>query len=148
MNKELSLKNCFKLDKINSKWICQVKLPNGKTCDCQLSNNENTSGRRKHIEAKHKDICIEKQEQEPTSAPSEPISSSHNSIDSMLKPYPADSSRSQKLNKAVLNFLIQSNQPLSIVEDPSFVEMLKNFDSRYCPRYILIKGLILLMSSL
>lgn len=45
-------------------------------------------------------------------------------------PYPDDSLRKAELVQHVVNFIVKSNQPLSLVEDKWFVAMLSGFDSK------------------
>lgn len=122
------LSQYFKLDKIKNKWICQVNK-NNQMCNVELSNSGNTSGRRNHLES------IDGLTQNETHSKSQQEES--NKLAKMLEsaPYSHDSKRGQKLNKVVLDFIIACNQPISLVEHPSFVNMLKTFDNRHNQRY-------------
>jgi hypothetical protein len=47
------------------------------------------------------------------------------------KPYAKSEPRVKKLDAAVVKFIVGKHQPLSLVDDPLFVEMLAEFDNRY-----------------
>ena len=49
--------------------------------------------------------------------------------DDTIKPY--DPSKQESLTKNVMGFVIGTVQPLSIVEDPDFINMINRFDKRY-----------------
>ena len=55
-----SIKDIYVLDKVQNKWICQVKIGNDKICGAALANSGKTSGRTTHIESKHKQIQLPK----------------------------------------------------------------------------------------
>ena len=51
-------------------------------------------------------------------------------IDSVFG-YDVNSARNKQLQDAVLKFIVKSAQPISLVDDAAFNEMLKVFDPRY-----------------
>ena len=123
------LVDLFILDKPKMKWVCQVMV-NGKKCGAELSKSGNTSGRKGHITSMHKDIILEKAKENIEKTIS---------IRDSLQGYATNSMRYIKLNRAVLNFIVRKNQPISLVNDPDFLEMLKEFDPRHVQRYIINK---------
>ncbi|XP_003388406.1 PREDICTED: zinc finger BED domain-containing protein 1-like [Amphimedon queenslandica] len=50
---------------------------------------------------------------------------------SSTTPYPKDSARKQKLDKAVMSMIITDLQPMSIVSDPGFQNLVETLDKRY-----------------
>ena len=113
------------------KWVCQV-IVNEKKCGAELSKSGNTSGRKGHITSMHKDILEKAKENIEKTI----------SLRDSLQGYSTNSIRYIKyikLNRAVLNFIVRKNQPISLVDDPDFLEMLKEFDPRHVQRYIINK---------
>ncbi len=108
----------------NGKYVCQVKV-NGKICGESIANTGNTSGRSLHLKAKHQDVYNKIVPAEKPEVPS--------IKDAFLgkNPYDRESARSQKLDDAVLNYIVNSSQPISVVDDKDFIEMLSAFDNRY-----------------
>ena len=45
-------------------------------------------------------------------------------------PYDEDSAQKRKLIDSLIDFIIKTNQPLSLVDDEYFVKMLSSFDNR------------------
>ena len=115
MSKEIKLKDLFLLDKPKNKWICQVKIGQS-ICGQELANTGNTSGRLNHIKYKHKQIELAKPKTNPKTTQSDSASESPFKL---LGEYSHDSLRGQKLNQAVLEFIINTSQP---------IKMLKVFD--------------------
>ena len=54
-----------------------------------------------------------------------------NNCFSAKNPYDKESERYKKLDEPVLNFIINSCQPLSIVDEENIVKILATFDDRY-----------------
>ena len=93
----------------------------------RIVNNGNGTGRRNHLKAKHKVIFEELAATEQDKAPEV-------SIKQLLlgkNPFDKESERYKKLDEYLLNFIINSCQPLSIVDEENFVKMLAKFDDRY-----------------
>ena len=122
MAKLNKLQDLFLLDKLLNKWVCQVKTGD-KICNAKIICNGNTSGRTYHINGKHPNIRLEGKEFKH--------SNDTPAIDTKLFMYKPDCERVHNLNQAVLEFIVSTNQPVSVVEDPAFVQMLAAFDAKY-----------------
>ena len=48
--------------------------------------------------------------------------------------YDKQSLKYKKLNEAVLNFIINTDQPISIIDNAHFIDMLRTFDDRFKPK--------------
>jgi hypothetical protein len=105
----------FKLNEDNTKAICQI---NG--CERMLAWCGSPSSLSTHLSGTHqitKDIAMKRQEEElKNPAPS-------------IKPY--SPIKQESLTKNVMGFVIGTVQPLNVVEDPDFINMVNGFDERY-----------------
>lgn len=129
-NKEHLLEDLFREDIASGKWRCQVKV-GSEQCTQLITKHRNTSGRKNHILRKHPEICLK--------GISQPPSQSDNKQQKIFdaietNEYPRDSPKNLRLNRLVLDFIIGCNLPLSIVEHPRFLAMVKGFDSKYQQR--------------
>ena len=108
----------FKLNEDNTKTICQID-----GCDKMLAWCGSPSSMKTHLLGVHqisKTVAMRYQEEEL-----EKLTKS----DDTIKPY--DPSKQESLTKNVMGFVIGTVQPLSIVEDPDFINMINRFDKRY-----------------
>ena len=120
-------------DKIRGKRICQVVISgnekdgNIKLCNKELTYFTSTSGMNGHLRSYHKHIKFNTKNQfqnegAPTSIKSALLNENH---------YEVESIRYKTLTNHVIDFLTATNQPLSLVDNPSFIKMLNKFDNTY-----------------
>lgn len=128
MSKEHNVQDLFHLNTAENKWVCQVKVRNT-ICGTKLAKCGNTSSRKLHVEAKHPHIILFSSKMNQAQKPSVA-----EQITNTTTPYPKDSLKYKKLNKAVLDCVIDCNLPLSIVDHPTFLAMLHAFDPRHQQR--------------
>ena len=107
MSQASKIKDLFRLDKPLNKWICQIKVGE-EMCNAQISCNGNTSGRNFHVQKKHSEIF------RALTNDDKPVTESLK-VGNTILPYHPDSTRVMKLNRAVLDFIIATNQPISVV---------------------------------
>ena len=132
MNKGKTIYDLYVNDVESGKWRCTV-MENGLQCTQLLAKHPNTSSRIDHIKRKHRDICLISSK--PGSTPVNIGGKMQQKITSMnADPYPRDCPKNLVLNRAVLNYIIGNNLPISTVDNPLFLEMLHTFDSRYQQR--------------
>ena len=124
----------FVNDKLKGKLICKVIISGDETtgtvkyCNKELSDNGNTSSMNGHLKACHKNIkFLMKNNEEasictPSTIKNALLNKNH---------YDFESERYKVLTESILDFLAETNQPLSIVDNPSFIKMLNKFDSKY-----------------
>jgi hypothetical protein len=117
-----------------------IENNNVKYCNAEFSDHGNTSCMRSHINSKHKNIkmCIYEV------AKSQRERSIKNAY-ANINVYKGDSERHKNLTNAVVEFLVETNQPLSLVDNPSFIKMLNKFDNKYklpCRQTITQKNII------
>ncbi|CAB4474016.1 unnamed protein product [Rhizophagus irregularis] len=108
----------FQFNDDNTKTICQI---NG--CEKMLAWCGSPSSMKTHLSGMHKitkaiAMRYEEEELENLKKP-----------DNIINPH--DSSKQKSLTKNVIGFVIGTVQPLSIVEDPDFINMINGFDERY-----------------
>ena len=122
-------------------------LPICKLCKKTVpSKTGNTSNLMFHLKSKHPiehgEANLAKHKQRPTdkstahsAQPSQPSTSKQKTIASAFAstsaPYGTQSRRHIEITSAVTNFVVKSMQPLSVVEDKSFQQLLKTVDPRY-----------------
>lgn len=108
----------FKTNEDNSKTICQIE-----GCGKMLTWCGSPSSMKIHLSGTHnitKAIAMKHMEGKLTN-----LSQQTNDI----KPH--HSSKQESLTKNVIGFVVGTVQPLSIVEDPDFINMINGFDQRY-----------------
>ena len=106
----------FQLNEDNTKTICQIS-----GCEKMLVWCGSPSSMATHLLGAHqitKAIALKYQEEELK-----------NLNQSDIKPH--DFSKQESLTKNVMGFIIDIVQPLSILEDPDFINMINEFDERY-----------------
>ena len=106
----------FQLNEDNTKTICQIS-----GCEKMLVWCGSPSSMATHLLGAHqitKAIALKYQEEELK-----------NLNQSDIKPH--DFSKQESLTKNVMGFIIGTVQPLSIIEDPDFINMINGFDERY-----------------
>jgi hypothetical protein len=106
----------FKLNEDNTKATCQIS-----GCEKKLAWCGSPSSLSAHLSGTHhitKDIAMKHQEEELKN-PSTPYIKPHNP------------SKQESLTKNVIGFVIGTVQPLNVVEDPDFINMVNGFDNRY-----------------
>ncbi len=120
----------FKLNEDNTKTICQI---NG--CEKMLAWCGSPSSMKTHLLGAHqisKTVAMRYQEEELKE-----LKKSDDNIN------PHDSFKQESLTKNVMGFVVGTVQPLSIVEDPDFINMINGFDKRYkIPCYKTLKDRI------
>ncbi|CAB4413086.1 unnamed protein product [Rhizophagus irregularis] len=108
----------FQFNDDNTKTICQI---NG--YEKMLAWYGSPSSMKTHLSEMHKitkaiAMRYEEEELEKLKKP-----------DNIINPH--DSSKQESLTKNVIGFVIGTVQPLSIIEDPDFINMINGFDERY-----------------
>jgi len=120
----------FQFNEDNTKTICQI---NG--CKKMLAWCGSPSSMKTHLLGAHqisKTVAMRYQEEELKE-----LKKSDDNIN------PHDSFKQESLTKNVMGFVVGTVQPLSIVEDPDFINMINGFDKRYkIPCYKTLKDRI------
>jgi hypothetical protein len=106
---------------------CLVKTDE-KQCGIVLS-LKNTSCLKYHIEAIHKDIRVEKNNDEKSKSEKTTIKAALLAHSNLR--YSKTSEQYEYLTSAVLSYIIDDKQAIDTVEKPSFINMLARFDKRY-----------------
>ena len=105
----------------------RIEKNNAKYCNAELSDNGNISCMRSHITSKHKNIKMSIDEVDKNQIESNSIKNAFLNINY----YKGDSECHQILTNAVVHFLVETNQPLSLVYNLSFIKIMNKFDSKY-----------------
>ena len=122
----------IKTDSLGNPLTSQREKPVCKLCQKLIpAKGSNTSNLFKHLENNHPEEFAEARRaskghvKQPTRQPT-----IKEAID-RLKPYPANSSRAQELNRAVASFIASEMQPYQVVEKPGFKKMISKLDPKY-----------------
>jgi len=110
----------FQFNEDNTKTICQIR-----GCDRMFVWCGSPSTMKTHLTGTHqitKAIAMRYQEEELEKLKQQPANKN-------IKPH--DAFKQESLTKNVVGFIIGTVQPLSIVEDPDFINMINRFDERY-----------------
>lgn len=123
--------------------FCQV--PN---CDSKVGYSKNTTNMSKHLQRHHPTEYTEIQNSADSSGDRSQSGQPHNSKDSSkpthfqtvitdtyhsVEPYRKNNPRYKACEEALANFLCLDLQPLSIVNSPSFLQLLKTLDPKFTP---------------
>ena len=122
----------IKSDSLGNPLTSEIEKPVCKLCQKPIpAKGSNTSNLFKHLENNHPEEFVEARRaskgrmKQPTRQPT-----ITEAIDK-LKPYPANSSRAQELNRAGASFIASEMQPYQIVEKPGFKKMINKLDPKY-----------------
>ena len=127
----------FVIDKPRGKLICKVVIGGSETngdikyCNKELSYNNNTSSMNNHLNSFHKNIkftskndikLYEDTKETPTSIKNSLLNKNA---------YDFDSDRFISITDHVVEFLAETNQPLSLVDNQAFIKLLSKLDNKY-----------------
>ena len=131
----LRARDYFSIDKPREKLICKVvisgSVANGdaKYCNKELSNNKNTSSMNNHLSTFHKHIKFVTKNDKILVNTETPTAIKNALLNKNA--YDVDSERYKNLTDHVVNFVAETNQPLSLVDHPAFIKLLSKFDDKY-----------------
>ena len=128
----LQARQYFEIDKSRGKLICKVvmsgdkSLGNARYCNAELAYNNNTSAMNGHLKAHHKNIQFKTKNTKNINAPNVIKNSLLNA-----NSYDFDTEKYKTISEHIIQFIAETNQPLSIVDEPSFIKLLSKLESKY-----------------
>jgi len=130
----LSARDFFEIDKPRGKLICKVVISGDKSngtaryCNAELSNNNNTSSMNGHLKSRHKSIKFKTKNSEPEN-PNAPSVIKQALLNTNT--YDKDSEKYRQITERLVEFIVVTNQPLSIVDEKPFIKFLSLLDNKY-----------------
>ena len=131
MSNEKKARDFFKVDKPSEKLICKVLLSGNETngdaryCNKELKNNNNTSVMNGHLTTFHLEVKYRNKKK----ATETPTSIKHSLLNTNA--YATDSDKYRSITECVTEFLVETNQPLSLVDQQPFIKLVSKLDNRY-----------------
>mgnify|MGYP003384874895 CR=1 FL=1 len=133
---QYNFKDLFVHDQVADRWVCQVKKINEKgesvICGRTLAKLGNTTGRHSHLNSFHPHVKLVGQINSPSKPETRSILEEFKRV--VADPYPEDSLQNKKINKAMIEFIIACNLPISIVDHIKFKEFVGVLDPRFVPK--------------
>lgn len=147
MINEVELKSIFSLCKLSNKWICLVAVEGSRICGTRLSHCGNTSIRTEHVRRKHPHIKMMSSKKSvasstkatipetapPTNCQLLATTTTNTTTVANAPSFSSNSARCRIVNRAVVDFVVCCDLPLSIVDHPKFRALLKLLEPTFIP---------------